>query len=197
MVTPIRKPRLALILALICALVAGCRRRQSAPSGPQVTDLMGAPADPLASNARATVLIFVSTTCPISNRYAPELRRLHEKFGPRGVAFHLVYPLAAESAATVGAHVRAFAYPFDAVRDPHHELVRRAGVTVTPEVALFEPGGKVAYRGRIDDREIDFGKTRPAPTRRDLEDALEAELSGRPIETTITPAIGCAIPTLD
>ena len=39
-----------------------------------------------------TVLIFVSTDCPVSNRYAPEITRLLEEFSPRGVRFQLVYP---------------------------------------------------------------------------------------------------------
>jgi hypothetical protein len=38
------------------------------------------------------VLVFVRTDCPISNRYAPELRRLQDRFAPRGMAFWLVYP---------------------------------------------------------------------------------------------------------
>ena len=31
-----------------------------------------------------TVLIFISTDCPISNRYAPEIKRLHDEFAPKG-----------------------------------------------------------------------------------------------------------------
>src|SRR4051812_22552861 len=93
-------------LAALVSLVAplpGCGRR-----GAEVTDLEGKPFDPLAASAsanRATVLVFVGTTCPISNRYAPELARLHARFAPQGIAFHLVYPLASELAPQVRAHV--------------------------------------------------------------------------------------------
>ena len=31
-----------------------------------------------------TVFVFTSTDCPIANRYAPELRRIHDRFAPRG-----------------------------------------------------------------------------------------------------------------
>src|SRR3954469_20352305 len=64
----------------------------SAPAS-RVTDLEGRPAAPLATAAdqRATVLLFITHDCPISNGYAPEIRRLCNAFGPRGVAFYLVY----------------------------------------------------------------------------------------------------------
>ena len=55
-----------------------------------VHDLAGQPVDPLANqHARAIVFVFLSADCPISNRYAPELRRLQEKFAPLGVRFWL------------------------------------------------------------------------------------------------------------
>jgi hypothetical protein len=172
---------------LLVALVA------CSPRG-EVTDLDGAPVDPLAGLAPATVLVFVSTACPISNRYAPEIHRIYERFSPRGVAFYVVYPLAGETREAVRVHVREYGFSFGALRDPMHVLVRRAGVTATPEVAVFLAGGKLVYRGRIDDRQIDFGRTRAEPTRRDLEVALDEILAGHPVEERTTTSIGCAIP---
>src|SRR5205809_4741266 len=62
-------------------------------------DLAGHSVDPLNQvTNKAVVLIFVSCECPISNRYAPELRRLNAKFGARGMKFCLVYPNADEGA---------------------------------------------------------------------------------------------------
>jgi hypothetical protein len=82
----------------------------------------------------------------------------------------------------------------DAVRDPKHALVKRSGVTVTPEVAVFLAGGSEVYRGRIDDRYVDFGKERAAPTQRDLDQALAAIVKGEKIANAKTRAIGCYIP---
>lgn len=39
-----------------------------------------------------TVLRFISADCPSSNRYAPEINRLHGEFAARGVRFRLVSP---------------------------------------------------------------------------------------------------------
>ena len=121
------------------------------------------------------MFLFTSTDCPISNRYAPEVRRLEELFGPKGVAFRLVYPNPAEPAAAIREHMSAFAYGEAAValRDPAHALVKFVHATVTPEAAVYA-GGRVVYRGRIDDRHVDLGVDRPAATTRDLADALSA-----------------------
>jgi hypothetical protein len=83
----------------------------------------------------------------------------------------------------------------DAVRDPKLALVKFAGATVTPE-AVVVVAGKVVYRGRIDDRYVDLGRERPAPTRRDLFDALTAILDGKPVPLAKTQAVGCFISDL-
>ena len=54
----------------------------------------------------------------------------------------------------------------------------------------------MVYRGRIDDRFVDFGKTRPEPTQRDLEAALRGVLDGTHKDLVTTKAIGCYIADL-
>ena len=46
----------------------------------------------------------------------------------------------------------------------------------------------MAYRGRVDDRYVDFGVDRPAPTTRDLDQALTNLLAGTPVEPKTTRA---------
>jgi hypothetical protein len=70
------------------------------------------------------------------------------------------------------------------------------GARVTPEVAVFRPGGRIVYRGRIDDRYVAFGKMRQVPTTRDLEHVLNALLEGKQVANATTVAIGCFIPEL-
>jgi hypothetical protein len=147
-----------------------------------------------AERAKAVVLIFTRTDCPIANRYAPEIRRLHAKFAGQGVDFHLVYPETTDSPAAIREHLAAFHFPLEAWRDPAHILVRRFGAKVTPEVAVFIPDNKLTvYRGRIDDLYVDLGQARRAPTTHDLEEVLTAVLSDRPVSTTTTTAVGCTI----
>jgi hypothetical protein len=159
-----------------------------------VLDQSGKEIDPLGDkNARAVVLIFISIDCPISNRYAPEVQRLHERFSKRGVKFWLVQPARDETLEATRKYLAEYRYSFGLLRDTRHALVKLTGVTVTPEAAVFAPGGKLVYRGRIDDRYVDFGKARPAPVQRELNAVLEQLLDTREITITNTPAVGCSI----
>jgi thiol-disulfide isomerase/thioredoxin len=156
-------------------------------------DLNGKPVDPFVTHDKALVLVFLSPDCPISNRYAPEIQRLSQKFESRGAKFWLVYPDAEVAAGTIREHLREYRYSLPALRDPHHALVKRAGARVTPEAAVFDSKGRLVYRGRIDDRYVDFGQERAAPTKRDLSDAVEASLDGKAVVPPRSRAIGCYI----
>jgi hypothetical protein len=158
-------------------------------------DLDGWFVDPLAGSpgARASVLLFVSAQCPISNRYAPEIRRLVNRFSATGVRFWSVYPNPAESTAAVRQHLDDYKYGTVALRDPQQELAHLAGATITPEAVVYDARGRVVYRGRIDDRYVAVGLERAAPERRDLEEALTATLAGTPVRAPATQAVGCYI----
>jgi len=163
-----------------------------------VQTLNGASLDALAAPAgtRAIVNVFTSTDCPVSNRYAPEIRRIDQAFSTRGALLRLVYPSPHESQAAIREHMSQFALSdLQAVRDPDLALVKFVGATITPEAAVIV-AGKVVYRGRIDDRYVDLGLERPAPTTYDLSEALEAALDGRPVPHPVTQAVGCYIADL-
>ncbi len=183
------------------ALLTGSR---AAASGPEDVRLLGLDGRVVAALPRVgdptTVFVFASTDCPISKRYAPELRRLYDGFAPAGVRFWLVYPDPDEAPAEIRRHTEEFGYGFTALRDPQHGLVRFAGVRVTPEAAVYvgaQGGARLVYRGRIDDRNVAYGRTRPAPTTRDLEDVLAALGQGKPVPTRTSTAIGCSIVSLE
>lgn len=192
--------------AALLAATWGCDATRSGSTGPSrpaaissagLIDLEGRPVElwrdpPL----EATVIIFTRGDCPISNRYAPEVGRLYERFHPRGVAFYLVYVHPDESAETIRRHKDEYGYACPAVRDPEHQFVRRVGAAVTPEAAVFDASGQLRYRGRIDDLYLDFGKARQAAASHDLADAIEATLAGRAIAEPRTKAVGCYISDL-
>jgi hypothetical protein len=172
--------------------------------GPQVRveSLDASQADPFAlpAGVKTIVFLFTSTDCPISNRYAPEVRRLAAEFAPKGVLFRLVYPNPADHAPAILEHMSAFAYAgaiasTGALRDPKHTLVKYTGVTITPEAAVYA-GGRIVYHGRIDDRFVDFGVDRPAARVHDLADALAAVVAGQPVTHPVTQAVGCYIADL-
>jgi hypothetical protein len=166
------------------------------PTAPPLAlrDADGEEFDPVRSSAAvATVFVFVRSDCPISNRYAPTVRRLAEEFGPRGVAFWLVYADPDETEESIEAHREAYDFGAPSASDVHHDLVRWTGASVTPEAVVFVPGHGVVYRGRIDDRYVAFGQARQSPTRSDLLEVLERTLDGDPPAFHTAVAIGCAI----
>ena len=181
-------------LALLVAATtwSGCAAAPAAAL--ELIDLDGRVVDPLSDpEAAAHVFIFVRSDCPISNRYAPEIARLSEKFAARGVTIRLVYPDPEEGPEDIRQHLAEYSFGCEALRDPQHSLVSRTEATITPEAVVFLPDGRLVYRGRINDRYVAFGKARPAPTRHDLEQVLEATLRGDSLAFTSTPAVGCFI----
>jgi hypothetical protein len=160
-----------------------------------VLDLEGNTVYPLKkSPAKATVFLFLAMDCPISNRYAPEIRAIHKKYAPKGIEFRLVYPDPGTSVAEIRKHMIEFNYPMGAYRDPELSLAKFSRVRVTPEAAVYNAAWNEVYRGRIDNCYEGFGQSRPAPTVRDLRRVLDALAAGKPLSPMSTKAVGCYIP---
>ena len=61
-----------------------------------------------------------------------------------------------------------------------------------PEAVLLDAGRIIRYQGRIDDQYA-IGVQRNQPTRRDLAEALNEVLAGKPVTVARTPVSGCFI----
>lgn len=180
-------------------MTAAAGASRAAPPHREAIDLSGHFVDPLTSSGtRPTVLIFIGTTCPISQRYSPEIQRLEAGFEPRGVVFWLIDPDAEDTPSAIRTFLQAYHYSSAArvLRDPGHFLVKETGVEVTPEAAVFADG-RLVYRGRIDNWYVRLGFARRAATTHDLEAALSALLAGKPVATRYTQAVGCFISDMD
>lgn len=189
--------RLGPALATVVLMLPGCspepaRSSVETPAALELVDLEARPVEPFAEQG-VSVFIFFRTDCPISNSYAPEIRRLREAYLAQGVDFWFVYPDADESAADIRRQLSEYRLEGPVLRDPKTRLARRGQVHVTPEAAVFDAHQKLVYHGRIDDRYAAFGVKRPEPTRRDLADALEALTAGRPVPPASGKAVGCSI----
>jgi hypothetical protein len=171
--------------------------KQSPPmvrSMEQWTDSNGRKLRPLLQgDHKTTVFLFIMTDCPIANSYAPEVNRIMADYDPKGVAFYIVYVDPHPDTAAVRKHARDYGYRCTALLDPRHTLAQSVGATVTPEAVVVGADQAIVYRGRIDDRVIDFGKIRHRPNRQDLRLALDAVLEGRAVSVARTQCIGCFI----
>lgn len=151
----------------------------------------GSPGSP--AQGKWTSLFFVGTDCPVSNRYVPEIKRICAEYAPAGVDCLLVYSDRTLDEMAIREHLATYEYALPAVLDSARTVTTLAGATVTPEVAVFGADATIAYRGRIDDLYSELGRPRQQVSQRDLRDALDDLVAGRPVRNPRTRAIGCYI----
>lgn len=138
------------------------------------------------------VLVFLGADCPISRRYVPTLRNLHEQYQPAGVQFIGVNSNSQDSDAEVVRFATDFQIPFPVVKDPGAAVAAALGVNRTPTAVLIDKERRRRYRGRIDNQyELDFD--RPSATSFDLVVAIAELLANRPIGLPTTAVSGCSI----
>lgn len=145
------------------------------------------------ARGRWSTLIFVSTDCPVSNRYAPAIRRICAEYEPAGAQCTLVYTDAGLPENDIRRHAAEFRLDLPVVLDPERVLVARAGATTTPQAAVFGEDGALAYSGRIDDFHAELGRTRHAATEHDLRNALDDLVAGRAVRKPRADPLGCYI----
>jgi peroxiredoxin len=141
---------------------------------------------------KAVVVIFLGTECPINNAYLPRLAELHKTYSPRGVAFVAINSNSQDTPVRMAKHAREYGIPFPVLKDTANIVADQFEARRTPEVFVLDGAGKLLYQGRIDDQ-YGRGFARPAPTRRDLAEALDEILAGKPVSQPLTPVAGCPI----
>lgn len=146
----------------------------------------------LCASESVRVELFLATECPISNRYVPELNRITTLYQPRGIAIEAFFPELDLDRKRLDRWARAYSAAFPVQLDNGAAIAAKAGATVTPQVVVFHKG-KLVYRGRIDDRYVGWGKSRPSPTRRDLVEVLDQLLAGQALTPRFTKSWGCVI----
>jgi hypothetical protein len=102
-------------------------------------------------DSRATVVVFVSTVCPVSGDYAERLSKLYSDFKDQGVRFYYVYSNKTESPDSIREHVRGLGLPFPAFRDEANRLADHLDAQLTPAAYVLSAKGHMLYSGAIDD----------------------------------------------
>jgi len=160
-------------------------------------DLDGHAKDPFrSSSGKVVVLVFLRRDCPASSRYAPAIQEISKRYADRAT-FWLVYPDKNDGAEAIRKSIDEYGYRLPVLRDPDRALVKLSHVQITPEVAVFDQRQRLVYNGRIDDWYIDLGRSRPAPTTHELEDAIRAAVSGMVVAHSEVRGVGCYISDLD
>ena len=154
---------------------------------------------PSAIRDSMTVYVFLHDDCLISQFYTLELTRLYEKYHTQKVGFVGYFPNATSTPEQIDAFATSYKITFPLLPDYTKELTRKLGITVTPEVAVWDHrSDQMIYRGRIDDSYVRVGKRKTHPQNRDLEDIINSWLLNQSKGTLVqTQAIGCFISFTD
>jgi thiol-disulfide isomerase/thioredoxin len=143
-------------------------------------------------DAKAVVVAFLGTECPISNAYAPVLTELATEYAAKGVRFVGVYSNRQDDAAAVAKHAKEFSITFPVLKDEGAALADRFAAKRTPEVFVLDGTRTVRYRGRIDDQ-FDRSVKRAKVGEYYLVDALKSVLHGQEVATAVVEPTGCII----
>jgi peroxiredoxin/mono/diheme cytochrome c family protein len=140
----------------------------------------------------AVVLAFTGTGCPVGNLYMPRLVDLERRYRGRGVAFLAINANAHETVEEIGAHALDHHLTFPTLKDRGNAVADRLRVERVGEVLLLDGGGRLRYRGAVDDQYA-RGAFKAEPTRAYLAEALDAVLAGRAVTTAETAVVTCPI----
>ena len=178
-------------LLLLCLTFAS-----SLPAAEPALELQGTDGKmhaPLAvGEKKAVLLFFVSPFCSTTRPFMPEINAIAAEYADR-VAVALVHSDAEITVEVALQHADMSAVKATVLVDKEQKLARQVGAAVTPEAVLLSPAGAVLYKGRINDLYLAPTKRQRGASTKDLRDALEAVLSGRPVATPQPEAQGCKI----
>ena len=138
------------------------------------------------------MLMFIATQCPVSNGYNTRMVSLFNDYKAKDVVFIGINSNKSESTEEVKQHAKDHGFEFTVLKDDKNIVADKFGASVTPEIFVLNPALEILYHGRIDDsrREADVAS-------RDLRNALDEILAGKPVTVSTTKAFGCTIKKID
>jgi peroxiredoxin len=148
-------------------------------------------------NVKGVIVVFTSNHCPFAKAYEDRIIALNGKFAGQG------FPVIAINPSDPGTHqddsfekmkersaAKNYGYPY--LADDAQQVAKAFGAGRMPQAyVLQKSGGKftVRYIGMIDDNPQDAG----AVTKLYVDEAVTNLAGGKPVVTTVTKPVGCAI----
>ena len=133
------------------------------------------------------IVVFVSAQCPIVKQYNERISLFAADFAGRDINVIGINSNSTESLEWARSHA-AEKYQFPVLIDKGNVLADKLGANVTPEIFYLNEKNVLVYHGAIDN-----SSSGEEITKTYLRDAVEATLSGRPVEKKNANAIGCSI----
>jgi peroxiredoxin/mono/diheme cytochrome c family protein len=141
---------------------------------------------------KAFVVVFVDAECPVASLYVPTLVALHRNYAGKGVQFLAIDSSSQDAFVSVSAYAQDRNIPFPVLKDFDQAVADDFGARRTPEAFVLDAKRVIRYHGRIDDQ-YKVGVSRDRPTSRDLLQALDELLAGKPASSPQTEVAGCPI----
>jgi len=149
------------------------------------------------TTAKGAIVIFDCNTCPYSRAYNDRIIALNKKYLEKGFPVITINPndpqmSPGDSYEEMVSQAKRKKYDFPYLVDESQAVTRSFGATNTPHVFVLQKQGsdfKVAYIGTIDNNSRDASSA----TKKYVEDAVDALLTGKAVPTQNTKAIGCSI----
>jgi peroxiredoxin len=142
---------------------------------------------------KASVFIFLSPECPLSQSYSLPLNEFSEKYKKNNICFYGIFPGTLYTKDEMSDFQKKYSIQFPLLVDTSYSLIHIFNASVTPEVFVTDSTGKVLYSGRIDNWAYEVSKKRALITEHNLQDALDCIVNNTPIAVTKTKAVGCFI----
>jgi len=147
------------------------------------------------SKAPALLVAFLCNHCPFVRHVREAFATLAREYAARGVAVVAInsndfeaYP--EDRPERMKAEAREAGYAFPYLVDASQAVAKAYKAACTPDFYVFDGRRKLAYRGQMDSSRP--GNDRPNDGA-DLRAALDAVLSGKPVNERQRPSAGCNI----
>ena len=187
---------LTLVVTLTCVgVISAAEKTQIGQKVPpfKLRDFRGAEHDSTNWNQNELIVVaFLGTECPLAKLYGPRLAELATKYESKKVAFVAINANQQDTLVEMAQYARVAKMNFPFLKDPSNIVADAFGAVRTPEVFVLDGQFTIRYRGRIDDQ-FGIGYSRNEPKQRDLANALDELLSGKPVTTSETHSVGCHI----
>jgi peroxiredoxin len=146
------------------------------------------------TGGKALVVFFTCNHCPYVRGSDEDTRRIVEKYQRHGIEFvginsNSVNTNEGDSFDAMVDRMRLERFPWIYLHDETQAVAKAYGALRTPHFFVFDTNGILVYTGRAIDKPRDYTQA----TEHDLENALDALLSGKPITTPLTNPIGCNV----
>ncbi len=148
------------------------------------------------SDAKAVVVVFLGTECPLVKQYGPRLAELSKQLAAQDVQIIGINSNLQDTITEIGAYARTFHIDFPILKDSGNVVADRFGAVRTPEAFVLDQDRVIRYWGRIDDQYglgNASGYAKVAVEREDVKLAVAEILSGKPVSEPVTKAFGCLI----